>query len=279
MNSPDNLVTMVLEETWLLTDYLKLLPPEAWSHPTACDRWQVADVVSHLIDGAMSYTDAISRGLQRDSAPPEGEKDEGPLNSVSGSDAIARSAIVHRKRIGDRLLPTFIEECSRLNHIIETLNSRDWDKPCYDLLRPISVRSFANLRVFELALHHWDIRSKLESPADLSTNGQTSFVDLIPEYVGWFFNPYTRLPQPVRYRFPLMGAVSNSIDILVDGDKASIRPSTADEANTTFSCTSETFTFLMSGRISMESVVSSGRLKVEGDKSLADQFGQWFPGA
>ncbi len=279
MDSPDDLVKMVLEETQLLTDYLKELPPEAWSHPTACERWEVADVVSHLMDGAVSYTDAISRGLQGDSLPPEGEADEGLINSVTGSDAIARSAIVHRKRLGDKLLSTFAYESSRLNHIIETLSPEDWDKPCYDSLRPISVRTFVNLRVFELALHRWDISPRTESSDGLSTNGQVCFLEMIQEYSGWFFNPGPRLGEPVRLRFPLAGAVSSGIDILTDGDEVSIEPSTNDEASTTFSCTSEIFAFLMSGRVSVEPALSSGRLKVEGDKSLVDQFGQWFPGA
>jgi len=36
-----------------LTHYLTALPPDAWNHPSACARWQVADVVAHLAAPAL----------------------------------------------------------------------------------------------------------------------------------------------------------------------------------------------------------------------------------
>ena len=49
-----------------LTQYLQTLSAEAWHHPSACEGWEVCNVVGHLPRGMELYVDAISRGLQGD---------------------------------------------------------------------------------------------------------------------------------------------------------------------------------------------------------------------
>jgi len=48
MNTPLDRVQIVWAEAQQLTRYLHTLPPAAWHHPSACERWQVGDVVVHL---------------------------------------------------------------------------------------------------------------------------------------------------------------------------------------------------------------------------------------
>ena len=47
-----------------LTQYLQTLSPEEWCHPSACEAWEVRDVVGHLIGGAVSYAEAIQRAAR-----------------------------------------------------------------------------------------------------------------------------------------------------------------------------------------------------------------------
>ena len=42
------------EEAKELEGYLAALPPEPWTRPSACDRWQVGDVVAHTWPAALS---------------------------------------------------------------------------------------------------------------------------------------------------------------------------------------------------------------------------------
>src|SRR5437773_1758479 len=55
-----------------LTQYLHTLPADAWRHPSACEAWEVRDVVAHLVMGAELYMRVISRGVQGDVSPLEG---------------------------------------------------------------------------------------------------------------------------------------------------------------------------------------------------------------
>ena len=74
-----------------LTQYLQTLSPEEWCHPSACEAWEVRDVVGHLIGGAKSYAEAISRGLQGDSAPP--------LDDIPPPGAPNRAAVIAQRSI------------------------------------------------------------------------------------------------------------------------------------------------------------------------------------
>jgi uncharacterized protein (TIGR03083 family) len=63
MDAPDNLVQVIQGEAERLTQYLQTLPPEAWSQPSACERWEVRDVVGHLTWMAEFYVEAVSRAV------------------------------------------------------------------------------------------------------------------------------------------------------------------------------------------------------------------------
>jgi uncharacterized damage-inducible protein DinB len=47
-----------------LTAYLHTLPADAWYHPSACEAWEVRDVLGHLTLFAEFYADTIARGVQ-----------------------------------------------------------------------------------------------------------------------------------------------------------------------------------------------------------------------
>ena len=72
MNAPEDTVKLILAESERLTQYLTTLPPAAWSIPSACERWEVRDVVAHLTLETEMYTDVIARSVQGDTSPPAG---------------------------------------------------------------------------------------------------------------------------------------------------------------------------------------------------------------
>jgi uncharacterized protein (TIGR03083 family) len=68
MDAPDDLVTVFHTEVERLAQYLDTLPPDAWTQPSACEGWEVRDVVGHLTFIAEFYADVIARGVQGDTA-------------------------------------------------------------------------------------------------------------------------------------------------------------------------------------------------------------------
>ena len=49
--------------------YLSTLSPDAWRQPSACQEWEVRDVVAHLVEVAQDYRCRIARGVQGEIGP------------------------------------------------------------------------------------------------------------------------------------------------------------------------------------------------------------------
>ncbi|PKB82596.1 MAG: hypothetical protein BZY88_03950 [SAR202 cluster bacterium Io17-Chloro-G9] len=283
MNRHEERVKLLQSESDRFRQYLTTLSNDAWTRQSACDRWQVRDVVTHLMGNAEGYAASVSRGLMGDSSPPEGRGPAGASNAASSAEGLAQRVISQRESLGDRLLPSLKEQDNHLIGLLTGLNSEDQDKPCYHPGGIVPAGNFVDLRFKELALHQWDIQSRLEPEAHLSPDSLPSMIILLSNAlasgsVPWAFWPSPGLASTVRYRFEVAEPVPIKADIAVEGDKARLEDSTEGYADVTFRCDTETFVLLMYGRLAPEPAVADGRLAVEGDADLAAQFSQWFKG-
>ena len=91
---------------------------------------------------------------------------------ATAAERSAQRAIARRQHLGDQVLTFFTSATERLHHLLSGLGPQEWDLPCYHRYHPNRirpVRSFVDLWMRELAMHGWDIRSRLEPSAHLST--------------------------------------------------------------------------------------------------------------
>jgi hypothetical protein len=220
------------------------------------------------------FAENISRGVRGDSSAPEGFPPAGMVDMAARMEANAHRSIALRESLGETLLPTFSARCDYLNRLLAGLGSKDWDKPCWHPAANIPVRTYIDLRITELAVHEWDIRSKLETSPHLSAECLPAIMDLIPVFVvGRLFHPGAGLSAAVRFRFQLTGAVPGWHDIVAGGGKARMEPTTARPAEVNFHCDTETFVLIAYGRTNVESEAAGGRLSIDGDRGLAAKFG------
>jgi len=56
-------VTLIQAEAERLAQYLSTLPPDAWRQPSACQGWEVRNVVAQF------YVRTITRGVQCNAVP------------------------------------------------------------------------------------------------------------------------------------------------------------------------------------------------------------------
>jgi uncharacterized protein (TIGR03083 family) len=281
MDSPEETVQLVIAESERLIQYLNTLSPEAWRTPSACDRWEVRDVVAHLAGQGQFYADMIAQSLQGDASTPEGRPAPGTANAASFAEGGAQRAIARREQLGDQVLAELHKTNDHLNHLLASLGPQDWAKPHYfNSLGIAPLRFRPDLRLFELALHGWDIRSRLEPDAHLSAESIPVVLGLVlGPLTNWIFRPGPRLPAPIRYRFALTGAGARNTDIVVAGDAASVEPAGTATANVTCRCDTETFALIMVGRLPLSDAMAQGRLMAEGEVERVDAFAQWFGGA
>lgn len=278
----DNLA-ILQAETDRITVYLADLPAEAWTRPTACEAWQVQDVVAHLVGVAEFYADNVSRGLQGDTAPQAGRPPAGSITAAMSAESIALRAVAERQQLGDRLLVQFRAANAHLLQTLSGLKPEAQTVLCYHPGGMTQAQQFIDLRLKELGVHEWDIRAYLEPPAPLSAACLPAIVRLIDGSVAsgslrWGFQAGEQPSAPVRYRFDVTAPVAYQIDLVVTEGAMQQDTAGAASADVTFQCGTETFVLLVYGRLVLDRALSEKRLTVTGAREQAAAFAQWFKG-
>lgn len=273
MPSQEELIKLMEQESTGLVDYLKSLHGDAWNKQSACDLWTVADVVGHMVYVMEMITGGVSRGIKGDVTPPEG------WPAAAGTEAtrhqfLANAGIERKERLGEQLLPTYERLVNQTIELFTTLGPDDWDKPCYRPLGIMPARGFISSAIIEPAMHGWDIRSRLESPAHLSPDSLPVFMGRMPRLLQ--FKPGPRLASPLRYRFEVSGPIPFRGDIVIEGDKLQSERVGVASPDMTFRCDTETFVLLMWGRLTYEASIANGRLLADGQSALVAEFERWL---
>ena len=107
MSPLESYVPLIQAETEHLAQFLDTLSTDDLQRPSACELWEIHDVVARLIWGAGFYADSVSRGLQGDTSLPENRPLGDTSDAVPMSTYFAQHASRLRQVLGDRLPPTF----------------------------------------------------------------------------------------------------------------------------------------------------------------------------
>ena len=124
-------VRLVKEESARIAQYLNSLSLDAWSTQSACDAWQVRDVLAHLTGSGEMFGANIARGAAGDGTPPEGSPPAGEGDMAVRLAANAQRAVDFRKSQGDGLLAAFNDRRVQFDEGLSQLKESDREKPCY----------------------------------------------------------------------------------------------------------------------------------------------------
>lgn len=265
---------LVRQEAQRLKEFLASLPPENLSLPSACDQWQVGDVVAHIIFGIEHWYDSISRALVGDTNPNKAFSWPG---SQYPTEENAADAIARKRRLGEDLLPTFFRWIDRLDELLGQMASEDWNRPVWhrsDGIMPLHTYFNSMIRTF--SIHGWDIRSAVDPDAALSTECIPDLVEHINKWLTLCFQPTVHLAKAIRYRFQLIGADTLCRDVVIEGDKFREEVEAEGPAHVTISCDSGAYVLMMYGRKRLKDMVARGQVKLAGDSEVATKFEQWF---
>ncbi len=153
MLPPEERMRILLAETQRLEQFLTALPEEAWTHPSACSEWCVADVVAHLISSSGNFAPRILRALQGDSSPD----DLSPRRARGSVDPVgaAQRIVAFRKQLGqpEAILPAFIAANQQFEEAMAMVGPEEWYKPVYRPAGPEPVSNIVDVELAERIVH------------------------------------------------------------------------------------------------------------------------------
>ena len=283
-----------------LSGYLRGLSAAQLAAASACDQWQVRDVASHLIGGAARQAASMQRGRAGQSGPPD---DFAPQSSDAASAANAQRDIRRREDLGDTLLDHFDAAYQELQAELDAFASGapdSWNTLCWHQRRgPMPAADYVDLRIQELAIHDWDIRSAHDPNAALPAAGVPALLDMAAKWLQMCFRPeeFAGAP-PVSFRFELADAPHGGLTAQVANGQftpiphpdtapadaanaptdAPANTAPADAAEPPIRCTADTFLLFIYGRLSTDDAIAAGRFGNHPNPERLRQFQTGFRG-
>jgi len=254
--------------------FLRNLPDNVWKnandYASACEKWTIADVVTHLILGAGTFERSIRNALRGDISPPMGY-------SKPSSEAEATTRLVEtRASIYEDIFYDFNTACLRFNSLVRSLNPENYSLPAWHPLFTITVADLINIRASELAIHGWDVRYPIDRSSMISDKAIPFQKNFLKSWLRMTFSSKQKLNKPITYRFNLTDTTRDVIDLVYSGDDFTFPSVVSNVPDVIFSCDSNTYILLCMGRIKLERYIRRGTIVVDGDESLAKQFTTYF---
>ena len=261
-----------------IEEFLGSLTPDDLARQSACEGWTVGDVVGHLIERGEPLPDQIERGLAGDLSPTPGFTDDPPVSEDQFRLDLDRRAVELRQELGEGLLDEFARVNGEFNRVLALVQPDDWDKLCFHRLRPETVRSKADIRIAELAMHEWDMRWAFDPDATLAEESLPGLVYASGRAVRRAFRADPSRKRAIRYRFTLGVPNPSAVDVVLAPDQVSFEIEAPGEPDVIFVCDPATYAMVIFGRWKLRDVIADGRLIAERVDDLIDEFVNGFVG-
>ncbi|MBI3127918.1 MAG: maleylpyruvate isomerase family mycothiol-dependent enzyme [Candidatus Tectomicrobia bacterium] len=259
-------VPLVRSETERLAAYWRGFSEKDWTTPTFCPGWAAQDAVAHITTGADFYANSVRRAVE--GLPPE---------PPYGGDAKEFYAI--RKERGDALMAgpraamvDAFESSGRLVvEALEMAGEGDLAKLGWHPRGLTPVDAWIGLRLVELVVHDWDIRLGQDKSARPTAPGVEGMLTFLPATQCRHFNVREKPGFHGRYLF-CTTRPDRGWSMAVEGERASFRPDAMGPHDATVTADAEALLFLNYGRLAREDAERGGRLRVDGNRELADKL-------
>ena len=259
-----------------MAGFLHTLPEDVWRdadvYASACDQWNMADVVAHLIDVANTFTLSIERAVTGNVSPPMG-------NRRLTSEEWVQSIISLRDAYGEDLFPEFNTACLRFNRLIMDLKPDQYELPAWHPFRVMTVERLIDLR------DHGARGARLgrplrHRPQRSDQPGRRPVPEGLGEQVAQSQLPPTASERP-RCQTALHPHRRRSSRTTSQSAPTTSRSTSSDqsaEVDATLELDSSSYILFLMGRLPLRRSVRRGRITLDGDQDLAEQFPNWFPG-
>jgi hypothetical protein len=269
-----------INELGRATDLVQVLTLEQWGQPSAVAGWSVGHVVTHLEVVLGVYAQVIDAVLAGRGAGPLWRTFSRLSRRVvpTASPALNRVNSAIPRMVGAAVAPEvlkgqFAATSRRMRARLERIGPGDYTRPTHYMGRPWPLSFLLSAMVNEIALHGWDVASRLDPSAHLGQDARS--------VVPWFYFGGT------AYLFHPPEGMRATIAVQLTDPDAEMWWTIADgitnqgvgalgEPTATIRGEAGTFVLVLAGRIGPKDAVLSTSLSLEGDEAAAEAFlGSW----
>ncbi len=126
---------------------------DRWARPTACPKWEVRDIVGHLIDVTESYFTGFD-------AARSGTAAVGPLGTRVMQDMLDSGAKAHRSLGQGEAVDRLRADFAKMMGIFEALGPDEWGglQVPHKYMGPLPAFFYPVFQLMDYGVHGWDIR-------------------------------------------------------------------------------------------------------------------------
>ena len=148
--------------------------PARWEAATACEGWQVRDVIGHLVDATEGYFPGFDVA-----------RSGGTLGEPLGLRAMPKLADEHakafRKVPQDEMLDRLRDDSQRMLRELEELSDDEWTglTPFHPYMGPLPAMFYSVFQLVDYTVHGWDVREGRGRPHTLAGDAADLLVPVI----------------------------------------------------------------------------------------------------
>ncbi len=241
--------------------HLRAMAQADWLKPTFCPEWNAARLIGHMTGGAISYVERIRAARRGEVILSLGA--ETPAEFQAAREAITRKSIAMSS--AERI--NWIEQSQdALQDEIERLEPGDLDRKLWHRKGDTRVRTFPDQRLYEVALHSWDLENQPDSP--LKTESLGALVAILKTRLSLYVNRAAPTGITGVFRFETT-APEAAWEMAIAGGEASPLEGLSTSPDATLSASASDMVLLCAGRANRAQKIAEGSLRIQGDAQKA----------
>jgi uncharacterized protein (TIGR03083 family) len=258
------IATAARREAAALASHARALDGAGWDAPTWCVGWSVREVVAHLAEGMDRFGQQVRGALA------------GQPVEFSMAERDARRAQV--KALPDDALVARLEDNTAAFFApVESLAADVLLRPIVPMAAGLTpVFGVAQLRLFELAVHRWDVRVPTDPAAQVDAEAVALLMDWV--LAGAHRQAKRDLLAGLQgaVRCETTGPAGGPVTIAASGEAVQVARGGAGPADATLHLSSEALLRWLWGRLPLATALEQGSVRLEGQRDLALAFSRAF---
>ncbi len=251
----DNLLRVVREEAERM--FAMAEAPGAWEAPTACEDWQVRDIIGHIVDTVEGYFKSFEIARAGGTAQAHGLP---VMHDLAGAGGKA-----FRDHTQAEMMARVRNDLDKMTGILEPLTEEEWGNflAPHAYMGPVPPSIYAGGQLMDFGVHSWDIREGTGRAHALSADAADLLVPYM--FIVWQYTIRASADlSPFTIGLTVTGRNAGSYRISISEQGMAYEPGNVDDLPTVIDFDAGSMVLTAFGRINGGTV--------RGDMALADRF-------